>query len=247
MSFVAVAVGGSAVAGLASGAMQAGAASDAAAIQGRAGKKANKLQKRMYLEQSEELQPWKQTGLSALSGLANSDFQRDFQMSDFEKDPGYEFRMAEGQKALERSAAARGGLQSGGTLKALSRYGQDFASNEFNNAYSRFNADRDRRFGRLSSIAGFGRDAVAQHNAARQNYANAYGNNLMGVANAQGAAGMAGAQAWGGALSNIAGAGMDAAAMSQQGKWMDKWSANQGSGIRGSSAGGGYGNYGGYA
>lgn len=50
--------------------------------------------------------------------------------------PGYQFRLGEGLKALERSAAARGTLLTGGTLKGLSRYGQEFASNEYDKRYT---------------------------------------------------------------------------------------------------------------
>ncbi|MFK5283483.1 hypothetical protein ACI3PL_28310, partial [Lacticaseibacillus paracasei] len=53
------------------------------------------------------------------------DFNRDFTMADFTADPGYAFRMREGQRAIESSAAARGGLLSGGTGKALVNYGQE--------------------------------------------------------------------------------------------------------------------------
>jgi hypothetical protein len=146
---------------------------------------------------------------------------RNFTNADFQKDPGYDFRMQEGQKALERSAAARGGLQSGGTLKSLARYGQDYASNEFNNAYNRFNNDRSNRFNRLSSLAGVGQTANTQIGAAGQNYANQFGQNTMGAANAAGAAGIAGANAWGGALQGIGGAAMDLG-------WMDMWDKRNG-------------------
>ncbi len=87
-------------------------------------------------------------------------FNRDFSLADFTADPGYQFRMDEGRKGLESSAAARGGLLSGGTLKALTKYGQDVASNEYSNAYNRFNNDRTQRFNRLSGIAGTGQTAT---------------------------------------------------------------------------------------
>lgn len=201
--------------GLAGAAIGANAASDAAETQGAAADRANQTQLQMFNQQRADQEPWRRAGVSALSDLGNADFKRDFTAADFQKDPGYDFRMAEGQKALERSAAARGGLQSGGTLRGLARYGQDYASNEYNNAYTRFNADRDRRFNRLSSIAGLGQTANAQNAASGQNYANNYGANTMGAANARGAAGIAGANAWGGALSGIGNNAMNANWMSQ--------------------------------
>lgn len=66
----------------------------------------------------------------------------DFTMEKFQQDPGYAFRMSEGMKALERTAAARGGLISGGAMKAASRYGQDMASQEYQNAFNRYNQNR---------------------------------------------------------------------------------------------------------
>lgn len=227
MAFILVAGAVSAAGSIGSSIIGANAASDSAAMQAAAAQKANKKQQKMYVAQRESLKPWTEAGTNALSGLQNQDFQRDFTAADFQADPGYEFRMAEGQKALERSAAAKGGLQSGGFMKGLARYSQGVASDEYGKAYDRFNSDRDRRFGRLSSIAGMGQNAVGQLNAARQNYANQYGANLTGSANAQGAANMAQANAIGGAISSIGQTGMDMYAQNQQGKWMDQWLSKQ--------------------
>lgn len=141
-----------------------------------------------------------------------------FSMEDFQKDPGYDFRMQEGQKALERSAAAKGGLQSGGFMKALTKYGQDYASNEYQNAYNRFNNDQANRFNRLASIAGIGQTATGQLGQAGQNYANQVGNIATSNANAQGAAGIAAGNAWSQGLNSIAGAGKT---------WMDYTMANK--------------------
>jgi hypothetical protein len=58
-----------------------------------------------------------------------------------QNDPGYQFRMDQGNQALNRRAAANGSLLSGGTLKALARYNQDYASNEFQNVYNRAQGD----------------------------------------------------------------------------------------------------------
>lgn len=219
MAWVVVAVAGTTMVGnVVGGAMQASATRDAADSQLQAAREANALQWDLFQQQRADQEPWRKAGSGALSDLGSGDFRRDFTMADFQKDPGYEFRLAEGQKALERSAAARGGLQSGGTLKAIARYGQDYASGEFQNAYNRFNADRDRRFNRLSSIAGLGQTANSQVGAAGQGYANAVGQNMMGAANAAGAARIAGAQAWGNALSGIGRAGMDAYTLN----WMDR-------------------------
>jgi len=115
-----------------------------------------------------------------------------------QNDPGYQFRLAEGQKALERSAAAKGGLLSGGTAKALDRYGQDYASGEYGNVYNRalgeyqqnyniFQQNQSNLYNRLSGLAGLGQVSAGQLNSAGQNYSNNAGNLLIGGANAQAA------------------------------------------------------------
>ena len=154
-------VGGAVIGGVASN-MAAGSAADA---QVEAGKASNETQLAMYNQTRADQEPWRQAGAGALSQMSagtapGGDFNRDFTLADFQKDPGYQFRMDQGQRGLEAGAAARGGLLNGGTLKALSRYGQDYASGEYSNAYNRFNNDRTQRFNRLSSIAGTGQTAA---------------------------------------------------------------------------------------
>lgn len=160
------------------------AADEALREQRRAGNRSIALQREQFDQAREDLNPYREIGGGRLKDLAGDDFQRDFTMGDFQKDPGYNFRMQEGMKALEGSAAARGSLNSGATLKALSRYGQDFASNEYNNAYNRFNADRDRRYGRLLDLANVGLQASGQQINAGQNYANQAGSTMIGMGNA---------------------------------------------------------------
>lgn len=155
--------------------------------QSGAARDANATQRYMYDQQREDLRPWINAGTNALSQLTTGmkgDLNRSFTMSDFTKDPGYDFRMSEGLKAIDRSAAARGGLNSGATLKALNRFGQDFASNEYANVYNRFNNDRDSRFNKLSSLAGLGQVANNQIGQATQNYGNAVSSNQIGLGNA---------------------------------------------------------------
>lgn len=182
------------------------AADQARRAQNAATAESNNTQLAMYNQQREDSKAWRAAGEEALTGLQNHDFQRDFTTADFQADPGYAFRMAEGQKAIERSAAARGGLNSGATLKALTTYSQGVASDEYNNAYNRFNADRDRRFNRLSSIAGVGQTANSQVAQAGQNYANQYGAAVTNQANANAASYMM----QGNQMSNLIGQGLQA-------------------------------------
>jgi hypothetical protein len=116
----------------------ADAAKSAAQTQADSAREANALLYKMYQEQKGLQEPFRGAGITAqnrlldLLGLSQNrgaegfgKYGRDFSMSDFTADPGYAFRLAEGQKTLDRQAAARGGLISGGALKAATRYGQD--------------------------------------------------------------------------------------------------------------------------
>jgi hypothetical protein len=62
------------------------------------------------------------------------------------KEPGYQFRLQSGTDALQNSAAAKGVLRTGGTLKDLLEYGQNFASNEYGGAYNRALQAFDRKY-----------------------------------------------------------------------------------------------------
>lgn len=154
-------IGGAVVGGVATtmaGNKAAGAQKDAAAM-------STAEQQRQFDITQQNIKPFRDAGLSVLpelqSGLSpGGEFNRNFTLKDFQKDPGYQFRMDQGQQALERSAAASGGLLSGGTGKALQQYGQDYASGEYSNAYNRFNNDQTTRFNRLSALAGTGQTAT---------------------------------------------------------------------------------------
>ena len=77
-----------------------------------------------------------------VAGYDPASAMRNFGASDFQADPGYAFRLSEGMKALDRTAASRGGLLSGATLKGAQRFGSDLASQEYGNAYNRFQTNR---------------------------------------------------------------------------------------------------------
>lgn len=108
---------------------------------------------------------------------------RDFTNEDFVKDPGYNFRLAEGEKGVNRGLAARGGFNSGSALKALARYNQDFGSNEFGNAYNRDAANKARIYSFLSGDKSQGLQAAGTMAGVSQNTANNVGNIGMNAAN----------------------------------------------------------------
>jgi hypothetical protein len=96
---------------------------------------------------------------------------RGFTPADYQADPGYAFRLSEGQKALERSAAARLGVQSGAALKAATRYGQEMGSQEFSNAYNRFRDTQGLRRNALAGVVGYAPTAANAMNTSATNYA----------------------------------------------------------------------------
>jgi hypothetical protein len=124
-------------------------------------------------------------------------YARDFGMQDFQADPGYAFRLNEGMKALDRQAAARGGLISGGALKAAQRYGQDLGSQEYQNAFNRYQVNRANQLTPLQSMSGMGQTTAQQLGSAGQNYATNAGNAYGAAAQAQASGYMGAANAIG--------------------------------------------------
>lgn len=149
------------------------ASGKAAETQAAAAEQGTQAQERMFAEQNRLQEPFRQGGMAAQNrlltyfglpgGAEGADFGRytkDFGMSDFTADPGYNFRLAEGLKSLDRQAAARGGLISGGALKAAQRYGQEMGSQEYQNAYNRFQTNRANQLQPLQSLMGAGQTAA---------------------------------------------------------------------------------------
>lgn len=188
---VAAAIVGGAVVGTVGSSMAAGAqadaAGDAAAVQAQAQREATAEQRRQYNQTREDLAPYRDTGnnalqqYAALSGirygkpktnedqsnmLSEEEMQEAREM--FKSTPGYEFRMEEGIRARDRSAAAKGGLRGGGYGRELVRYGQGLASEEYNNYKNS-----------LAALAGIGQTATNTGVAAGQNSANNISNLYM--------------------------------------------------------------------
>lgn len=131
-------------------------------------------------------------------------YARGFTAADFQQDPGYAFRMSEGMKALERGAAARGGLLSGATLKGTQRFGQDLASQEYQNAFNRYYSERAAQLNPLQSLAGVGQTTANTLGQAGTQFANTMGNIGMNQAGIAGSAGMARASAYGDTINQLA-------------------------------------------
>jgi len=178
MTWVATAIVGSALIG--------GYASNrAASTQAQAAQQGIDAQQQMFNKQVELQEPFRQAGIGALNKLIPLSDYTKFGMDQFQQDPGYAFRLSEGMKALDRTAAARGGLLSGATLKGASRYGQDLASQEYQNAFNRYQIERNAQLNPLQSLAGVGQTATNTLTGTAgqmgQNLATGYGN----IANAR--------------------------------------------------------------
>lgn len=201
MSLAVTAIVGAGVA-VAGGLVKANQAKQAAKGQKFAAEYANRLAMSSEEQARADQAPWREAGgaavgrLSTLMGLSGEGTEGYGALNqqfnyDQNTDPGTQFRIAMANKALERSAAAKGNLMSGGTMKALAGFNQDMASQEYQNAYGRWKNNQDTTYNRLAGIAGLGQTSVQQTGQLGHNYAQMYGNNITGAANATAAGNIA--------------------------------------------------------
>jgi hypothetical protein len=187
------------------GFMQANAINRASAAQQAAADKAVALQEAMYNQQRADIAPWRTAGEMGLAqyaaGIApGGELARPFTMKDYQADPGYAFRVSEGMKALDRTAAARGGLLSGATLKGAQRFGQESASQEYQNAYNRYVQNQQTQRNALANLAGIGQTASQQLQRAGEAYTPAASELQQGIGNVRASGYMQGANALAGGL-----------------------------------------------
>jgi hypothetical protein len=203
-------------AALAGGAIAAGGAKKAGRAQAEAAEKAQLAQERMFQEQKALQEPFRQAGLTAqeqimqllgiggdASAAGYGSLAKPFSQTDFEQDPGYAFRQAEGMRALERSASARGNLLSGGTLRGIQRFGQDLASQEYGNAFNRYQIERNARLNPLQSLMGSGQSATNVLTGAAGQAGQNEAANIYNAGQARASSYIGQANALGGALGSI--------------------------------------------
>jgi hypothetical protein len=201
MTWVAAAIAGSALVG-------AYSAKKSASAQQKAADEAAQVQREIFQKQTELAEPFRQAGITSQNELMRllgiggdataADYgmlARGFRPQDLEMEPGYQFRLREGMKALDRRLSAGGRMFSGGALKAGQQYGQELASQEYMNAFNRAQAQLGTRLGALGSLYGAGQAATQQVGQQAGQYGENVGNLLMagGAARASGYAGMANA------------------------------------------------------
>jgi len=179
----------------------AGATLVKGAIDSNSAKKAGKAQQagydaaslesaRQYDQTREDMAPWLTAGTNALAGLTA--LQND--PNSINQSEAYRFRFNQGLQGLDRSAAARGSLFSGGADADRIAFGQGLASQEYGDQWNR-----------LAGLAGVGQTTANQLGQFGAQNAMNLGNYAIGSGNARASAYRAQGNAWGNALTGIAG------------------------------------------
>jgi hypothetical protein len=227
---------------LGSALLGSGASGNAADAQLQGSREAAAVQREMFNKNVELNAPFREGGLKAqnqlldLLGLSgNTDAKdygtlaRSFTGQDMYKDPGYAFRLNEGVKALDRSAAARGGLLGGNQMRGVTQFGQDYSSNEYQNAFNRYQAERAARLNPLQSLLGQGQTTSAALGNAATNLGGQLGENAIGAGNARASSYIGGANALSGAIGQGVNYYGNYNAQQQQQKNFDTWMNTMGS------------------
>ncbi len=205
-----------AAASLIGGKMSSDAASDAAAQANAQNQRGLDLQREMFDEQKRLSEPYRQAGLTGqnrlmeMLGLGGDTgaagygrYAKDFSMQDYQQDPGYAFRLSEGLKQLGSQARAQGGAGGGRTMMGMQNYAQGLASQEYGNAFNRYQTNRQNQLAPLGSLMSSGQAAaVGQAGQAGQYGANA-SNMLSQMGVNTGGATLAGSSAYGKAIGDI--------------------------------------------
>jgi hypothetical protein len=196
------------VGGLISSKMGSDAARDAARAQANAARQSLDFQKGVYNKASEGFQPYIQAGqeiglpgyTKAVQEFTQPTYNftpKDFSLSNW-KDPGYDFRIGEAERAINAAMGSKGMTLGSGALKSLQTRGQDMASQEFQNSYQRYLADQARQ--QTLGNEDYAR-AMGFQTQNLGNYGNLMGVGRQSVANLAGVGGTQGEQI---ALSNAA-------------------------------------------
>jgi hypothetical protein len=186
------AIGAAAIIG--SGVMQSNAAKKAGKQQAAAAQAAIQQTEQNYQRTAANLNPYIDAGSSALAQMQKLN-SGDY--SSFTASPDYQFSLNQGLQGLDRSAAARGSLYSGGHSADVLNFAQGLASQNYNGYYNR-----------LAGLAQSGQNAASNLGSVGTGNASAIGGYMQNAGNAQADATINGANAWGntiGQLANLAG------------------------------------------
>lgn len=194
---------GAAIAGVATvGAalISSSAAGKAAKVQAAAAERAEQGITQRFEQTRTDLAPWRETGAQALGqyagllGVGGEAPDTAAMQTALEQYPGYQFALSQGAEAVEKSAAARGLLQSGQTLKSLTEYGQGLGASNFENYMNR-----------LQGLSQTGQAAAVQTGTLGAQAAGAAGQAGIAAGQARATGYQGQAQALGGALTGLAG------------------------------------------
>jgi len=179
-----------------------------AQTQANAALESARLQKQMFDIQNQQQAPYREQGYSALSDIGGMKpyLTHQYGAEDFQQgmDPGYAFRLQQGQMANQRAANLGGGLIGGNALRGMQDYTQGQASQEYQNAFNRYQTQRGNIYNSLASIAGLGQTSLGQTGQLSGQTAQGVGGAISNVGSALGA----GQVAMGNALgSGLQGAG----------------------------------------
>jgi hypothetical protein len=205
-----------AAASLIGGKMSSDAASDAAAQANAQNQRGLDLQREMFDEQKRLSEPYRQAGLTGqnrlmeMLGLGGDTgaagygrYAKDFSMQDYQQDPGYAFRLSEGLKQLGSQARAQGGAGGGRTMMGIQNYAQGLASQEYGNAFNRYQTNRQNQLAPLGSLMSSGQAAAVGQAAQAGQYGANASNMLSQMGVNTGGATLAGSSAYGKAIGDI--------------------------------------------
>lgn len=190
MSWVGVAIGGGAVVGAI---INSNASGNAASAQAGAANNATAVQQGEFNTIQGETQPYRDVGTQNVKNL-NSQIgalTTPFNPQNLQNTPGYQFQLQQGQQAIARSSAARGLLNSTGTMQGLDSYSQGLADTTYQQALSNYNNQNQQTYSMLAGMSNLGLAGTGQSVSAGMNFANQAGSNMIQAGNAQ-AAGMVG-------------------------------------------------------
>lgn len=197
-----------------------------------AANKATDVQERMYNQSREDLAPYREAGtaannqLSYLLGITpdsittmdgnvvdpyakvNKDLggygslSKRFTLDNFYEDPGYQYSLEKGNKAINAAQSARGNLYSGKALKEATDYNRNEAANQYETVRNRYNQDQDSLYNRLTGVSNSGQGATNTGVSSNQNNADALGNIYGNLGNAKAASKIRQGNIWSEVIAN---------------------------------------------
>lgn len=190
-----------------SGILGANAAENAAETQAAGQRESAAINKQMFDITNEQQRPYREAGYTALSDIAGMKpyLTNQFTAEDFARnvDPGFAFRLKMGQEQAERLANKTGGFIGGNAYTGLQDYIQGQASQEYGNAFNRYQTQRANIYNTLASIAGLGQTSLGQTTQAGVQSGANIGSAIGNAASAQAAGTVGAANAIGGAAQGL--------------------------------------------